>query len=190
MRRKYIYGCLLILALIALAGCGLNPLIPSLEELRNDKNYLPLHASSSWSFESAAGETLTWTVTAQFTTSSRNVFTVIQNTAENTTTYYMSPDSRGVDFCNLGIFNPFIRYPMIEGFTWEYSGGIDYNYFIVQEVGVEIKQWEETVYLEWEVYWTFPEISYDYSKYFHLADGIGPVSIQEGEIIYYLKDFN
>ena len=65
----------LLLLLIVVGGCGINPLTPSLNELKKSLNYFPLNQYSSWNYETDNGDTLILTVTDTFYSEGNKIYT-------------------------------------------------------------------------------------------------------------------
>ena len=181
---------LLLSLLIIVGGCGINPLTPSLNELEKGQNYFPLNQYSSWNYETDSGDTLILTITDTFYSDGNKIYTLLETSLSNTLTYRFAIFDDGVYFYKLGQYNPFIKYPLIKTFSWDFLN-IDgmHNIFTIVKDSENINNYDNVKVLQWDFYKTYPVEKYDHSYFYYLKDGVGPVVIEKNAKLYFLRNY-
>ena len=180
----------LLLLLIVVGGCGINPLTPSLNELKKSLNYFPLNQYSSWNYETDNGDTLILTVTDTFYSEGNKIYTLLETSLSNALTYQFAIFDDGIYFYKLSQYNPFIKYPLIETFSWDFLN-IDrmHNVFTIIKDSENINNYDNVKVLQWDFYITYPAEKYDHSYFYYLKGDVGPVAIEKDAKLYLLRNY-
>ncbi len=185
--KKFYYALPIIIISIFL-GCNINPIGPSLKNLSSEQNYFPLGKYSEYDYESSGNDTMVLTVNYSSNYNNSKVYKVKEMTKANTTSYYLISDKKGVFFYFLDTNNPFLKYPLITDFTWEYAFSFYYYIFSVLSLNETIGQYNNVAEIQWDFYNNTLNKKYVKTCYYYFKDGIGPVQIVQDNITYTIKD--
>ncbi|MCD6578536.1 hypothetical protein J7L48_03605 [bacterium] len=184
-RHYYIFPFLLIIILL---GCNINPIAPSLNELNNETDYFPLDKYSEYNYISSKGDTLVLTIMYSFDFNGAKVYEVNEITKSNTVSYDLVSRESGVYFYTLGYENPFLRYPLVQDFTWEFPSSLYYYIFSVLSLSEMVDDYEDVLEIQWDFYNNTLNNNFVKTYYYYFGDGIGPVQIIQNGITYIIKD--
>lgn len=174
---------------ILMFSCGFNPLIPSLDELDGGKDYFPFDKYGRWNYVSSAGDTMSVVITDSFESSGSTIYKVNEVTASETETYYLTKKDDGIHIYILGTIQDYIKYPLVNNFSWEYQIGFYRVLAFVLEDPEAFGDWDDPKLIELDYYDITKESTYQFSYYYYYEADVGPVRIEKENRIYDLLDY-